>query len=116
MSNSLSAYPIVIDTDITTFLGAAAVTSTNCTQGCGIRVKKLKLVNGSAPITGAVTITAPSDGSSLYPPILVPATPVANAVVVDDNPTDVYGDLTWRDFAVTGVTATGTKLYLWYSV
>ena len=117
MANSLSAYPIVIDTDITTFRGAAEVTSTNCTQGCGIRVTKLTLdVGPGGPSSaGTVTITAPSDSSTLYPPLVVAASQAANTILVTDN-LDVSGALNWRDFAVTGLTATGTRLLLWYKV
>jgi hypothetical protein len=46
----------------------------------------------------------------------VAASIAANSILVTDEPTDAAGDLLWRDFAVTGLTATGTKLYLWYSV
>jgi hypothetical protein len=117
MANSLTNLPVIIDTDITTFRGAAAVTAANCTQGGGLRVKKLMLVvGGSAATAGTVTITAPSDSSVLYPPILVTAAAPANTTILNDTLADIAGTLTWRDFAVTGVTATGTKLYLWYQV
>jgi hypothetical protein len=117
MPNSLVTKPVVIVADITTFRNAAAVTAINCTQGCGLRVKKLMLcVGGSAATAGTVTITAPSDGAVLYPPIPVTATTAANTIIINDTFDDVAGTLTWRDFAVTGVTATGTVLYLWYEV
>ena len=118
MANSLTALPIVIDSDITTFRNSAAVAATNCTQGCGIRVSKLTLSVGPGGVSsaGTVTITAPSDGAVLYPPLAIAAGIAANSILVTDEPTDTAGDLTWRDFAVTGLTATGTKLYLWYSV
>ena len=118
MANSLTAQPILIDSDITTFRGAASVVASNCTQGCGIRVSKLVLAvgPGGASSAGTVTITAPADSAVLYPPIPVAASISANSILVTDEPTDTVGDLTWRDFAVTGLTATGTKLYLWYSI
>ena len=115
MANALTARPIVIDTDITTFRGASAVTSSNCTQGQGLRIEKIMLVvGGSASTSGTVTITAPSDSAVLYPTILVTGATAANTTILNDTLDDVAGTLTWRDFAVTGVTATGTKLYLWY--
>lgn len=118
MANSLNTSPIVIDTDITTFRNAAAVTSTNCTQGCGIRVSKLVLAvgPGGASTAGTVTITAPSDSSTLYPPLVVPSASPANTELIVDSEPAVMGRVNWRDFAVTGLTATGTRLFIWYSV
>jgi hypothetical protein len=118
MSNSFSSCPICLDTDITTFRSASAVIAANVTQGCGIRVSKLVLTvgPGGASSAGTVTITAPSDSAQLYPPMPVAASIAANSILATDEPPDTAGDLTWRDFAVTGLTATGTKLYLWYSV
>jgi hypothetical protein len=36
-------------------------------------------------------------------------------VLFSDEPPEAYGTLTWRDFAVTGVTATGTRLLLYWT-
>jgi hypothetical protein len=118
MANSLITMPVIIDTDLTTFRGAAAVVSTNCTQGSSLRVSKLILTvgPGGASSAGLVTILAPTDSAVLYPPLPVAASIAANSILFTDEPPDAAGDLTWRDFAVTGLTATGTKLYLWYSV
>jgi len=109
--------PIIIDTDITTFRSASAVTSTNCTQGQGIRVTKLVLAvgTGGASSAGTVTITAPSDSATLYPPLVVSASQAANTELYVDGTLDT-DPLNWRDFAVAGVTATGTRLLIWYKV
>ena len=111
MSNSLLQKPAIIDTDITSFR-----TSSGYLQG--IRVTKLVLAvgPGGASTAGTVSITAPSDSAVLYPPLPVASAIAANTILFADEPTNPKGDLTWRDFAVTGVTATGTKLYLWYVV
>ena len=113
--NSLTTKPIRIDTDITTFRNAAAVTALGWTQG--IRVTKLVLAVGSggASSAGTVAITD-QNGATLYPTIPVAASIAANSILSTDEPTNAKGDLTWRDFAVTGVTATGTVLWLWYAV
>ena len=118
MANSLVTLPVIIDTDLATFRGAASVISTNCTQGCGLRVSKLILTvgPGGASSAGIVSITSPVDSSVLYPPLPVAAGISAYSILFTDEPPDAAGNLTWRDFAVTGLTATGTKLYLWYSV
>jgi len=116
MSNSLVTKPILISSDITTFRGASAVTSLGWTQGLRITKLVLAVGAGGASSAGVVAITAPSDSAVLYPPIPVAASIAANSILYTDEPTNAKGDLTWRDFAVTGVTATGTVLYLWYVV
>ena len=115
MSNALTQKPIIIDTDMTTFRGASAVTALGWTQG--LRVTKLVLaVGGSAvSVAGTVTIQDPNN-ATLYPPLVVLASQAANTILYVDEPTEATGALTWRDFAVTGVTATKTILYLWYEV
>ena len=116
MANSLVSQPIIIDTDITTWRGATAVQNAGYTTG--IRVMKLVLVVGSGGVStaGQVKVTAPSDSAILYPPLNVPASQAAYTILFTDEPTEAKGTLTWRDFAVTGVTATGTVLYLWFDV
>ncbi len=115
MANALTSLPMVLDTDITTWRNAASVKDIG--YATGIRIKKLILaVGASASTAGSVSITAPSDSSVLYPPLVVSASQAALTILYVDNPTDTEGALTWRDFAVTGLTATGTKLYLWWDV
>ena len=111
MSNSLLTAPIIIDTDLTSFLASSGYLQ-------GIRVIKLILAVGTsaASTAGNVTITAPSDSATLYPPLAVPASQAAYNILFTDEPTAAASTLTWRDFAVTGVTATGTTLLLWYQV
>lgn len=116
MANVLNALPMIIDTDITTWRNDAAIVAAG--YKTGIRVKKLVLSvgSGSASSAGTVTITAPSDSAVLYPTIPVAASIAANSILVTDEPTDALGTLTWRDFAVTGLTATKTILYLYWGV
>lgn len=111
MANALNQKPIIIDTDITSYRTAASVTQ-------GVRVSKLVLAVGSggASVAGNVTIAAPSGGITLYPPLAVLGSQPAHTILFVDDPTKPDGSLTWRDFAVTGVTATGTVLYLWTDV
>jgi hypothetical protein len=114
VANKLLNQPMIVDTDITTWRNAAAVVAAGYTTG--IRVQKIALVvdAGGAATAGEVTITAPSDSSLLYFPILV-GTQAAYTTIYESNPTEPYGSLAWRDFAVTGVTATGTRLFIWWS-
>ena len=116
MANALNSYPMVIDTDITTWRNNATIVAAGYTTG--IRVKKLALVvaHGGSSSAGTVSITAPSDSAVLYPSMPVAASIAADSILITDEPTEALGTLTWRDFAVTGVTATGTKLLLWWTV
>jgi hypothetical protein len=108
MANSYTTQPMVFDTDITSYRTAANAAN-------GVRVEKLALVvaTGGAATAGVVTITLPSarGGSALYFPILV-GTQAANTTILNDNPSG-QSILTWTDFAITGLTASGTKLYIW---
>jgi|SRR6185437_6723751 len=112
MPNSYNTMPIVLTADITSFRAAQTLQ----TQAFGLRVYKLALAVGSggASSAGTVTITAPSDSIALYPPLPVSASAPAKTILFTDNLDDQ--ELQWRDFAVTGLTATGTALYIWYRV
>jgi hypothetical protein len=110
MANSLATRPLIIDTDFDSYRTAASALQ-------GVRVLKLALVVGTSAVSvaGTVTITA-SDGSTLYPPLPVSGGLAATTIIYVDNPTAPTSSLTWKDFAVTGVTATKTVLYLWTEV
>jgi len=116
MANALTQKPLIIDTDLATYTGAAAVKALGGVQG--VRVTKLVLAVGAggASSAGTVTFTNPTDGITIYPPIPVAASVAAYSVLYTDEPTDAKGSLAWRDFAVTGLTATGTRLFLWTDV
>lgn len=107
MANSFNTFPMTLDTDFVSY----RATDPSFT---GLRITKLMLVAGAAAATaGVVTITNPIGGANLYPPIVV-GTQAAHVVIVNDQSTDPMGTLTWQDFTITGLTATGTILYLWY--
>jgi hypothetical protein len=116
MANALTQKPIIIDTDITTYRADASVVALGGAEG--VRVTKLILAvgTGAVSVAGTVTITAPSDSITIYPPIPIPAGQSARTILYTDEPTDAKGSLNWKDFAVTGVTATKTVLYLWTDV
>lgn len=110
MANQLGNMPLTVDTDLVSF-GAS---QTLQTKPFGIRPTKIALVVASATSSaGTVTVTLPIGGASLLAPMVVPAGSVVGTILFADNPT--YG-LDWVDFAVTGVTATGTRLMVWYRV
>lgn len=115
MANVLTQQPIIISSDITTWRNAAAVVALG--YKTGIRVLKLVLAVTPAgtSVAGTVSITAPSDSAVLYPPIPVPAGQASEVILYTDEPTSPSSTLTWRDFAVTGLTATDTTLYIWFA-
>jgi hypothetical protein len=109
MANSLNSMPITVDTDLASF--GAAQTLQN--KPFGLRVWKIALVATTSTTAGTVTITEPNSNISLVAPMAVPAATSADTILYYDNPTQL---LQWRDFKVTGVTATGTRLFVWYRV
>lgn len=112
MANQLGSDPVVIDTDLNSFNAAQTLNPAtgDGVQG-GLRVRKMALVvGGSAAVAGTVTVTDPVSGINLLAPMQV-VNGAANTILFDD---DFIRPLVWSDFKVTGVTATGTKLYIWY--
>jgi hypothetical protein len=101
--------PMILDTDFTSYRTAASKT-------IGIRVLKITLSVGSTTTSaGTVVITNPQNSQQLYPSVPVAAAIPANSILVGDNPTG-QGVMSWPDFGVSGLTATGTKLYIWWGL
>lgn len=109
MANQNNATPVSLDTDQNSFRASQTLQ----TGGFGVRVHKIELVAATSTTAGTVTIVDPNDNTTLFPPISVPAGSAANSIILNDNFNQA---LTWRDFKVTGLTATGTRLYIWYKV
>lgn len=110
MGNSYNSMPVVIDTDMT--VGWRASQTLQAQPGSGFRVTKIELVAASATSAGTVTIVDPVDNTVLYPPIGVAAALAAGTSVVNNDLPNA--SLAFRDFKATGLTATATKLYIWY--
>lgn len=107
MANSLNTQPIVVDTDLANF----GTSQTLQSRPFGVRIYKMALQVVDTSVAGTVTITNPIDGATLLPSMVVAAAGTAGTLLYFDNITDL---LTWKNFAVTGVTATHTRLFLWY--
>jgi hypothetical protein len=103
--------PIILTADITSWRANQTLFQTTGPSVQGLRITKLALVSNTTTSAGTVSITAPSDNAVLYPPLSIAASIAVNNVLYTDEPEDA---LDWRDFAVSGLTATGTTLYLWY--
>lgn len=110
MANSLGTMPLTVDTDLASFGAAQTLQHTPF----GIRVWKLALVVSAATSSaGTVQVSEPNSGIPLLAPMVVPAASTIGTVLFFDNPTQL---LQWRDFSVSGLTATGTRLMIWYRV
>lgn len=107
MANIYTNLPLTLDTDFVSFRTVSGYAN-------GIRPAKIVLIVSAATATaGTVTITSPNNSSqSLYFPIAV-GTQTQNTVILNDNVESCR--MNWADFSVTGLTATGTKLYIWYN-
>ena len=110
MANTPNNMPATFDTDFTSFRAIQTLQ----TPGTGVRAFKVTLVVGSggASSAGSVQITEPNSSIPLFPPLAVTASIPANSLLFGDNLDNQ--ELTWRDFGISGLTATGTKLFLWY--
>jgi hypothetical protein len=79
----------------------------------GLLITKIMLVQNSTSTTvaGAVYVQNPNDNTYLFPGI-----PVTVQTVSFNFFSETYGEqpLRWKDFIVTGLTATATALFLWY--
>lgn len=113
--NNYNSQPIILDTDLTSGTGSWRTNQTLVAQTsnalAGIRPYKITLVSNSTSGTaGTVNITA-IDGTPLYPALYVSAGAAVGYVFYADSPTQL---LTWKDFYVSGLTATSSTLYIWY--
>lgn len=109
MANNLGVMPLSIDTDLANFGTSQTLQATPF----GLRVWKFALVANATTVAGTVTVTDPASGVPLIPPMVVSAGATAGTTLYYDNPTQL---LTWKNFAVTGTTATSTRLFVWYRV
>jgi len=111
MANLPNNLPITLDTDIASWRAAQTLSSNP--YATGQRIVKISLVvAANTSSAGTVSITDPNSGQVLYPPQVVSASVPVGSVLYTDN-LDSQA-LQWRDFAVAGLTATGTRLYIWY--
>jgi hypothetical protein len=109
MPNTPNSMPATFDTDFTSFFAIQTLQA----QIFGLRVWKIALYTVGVSVAGTVNITDPNDNTQLLAPMAVPAGSAAGTVLFFDNPTQL---LQWRDFKITGLSATGTRLMVWYRV
>lgn len=110
MANDVTDIPMIFDTDFASFQGISGAPKKN------VRVRRMVLSVGAGGVSsaGTVSIAINAAGSRLlYPPMTVAAGIAANQILVTDGPWTWDDTLTWPDFAVTGLTATATRLFVW---
>lgn len=124
MANSYNSNPIILDSDTssgwrslqtlnvgnlpTTLQQAAPVT-----RQWGIKPYKVLLIANGTTVAGTVSVVDPIDGTNLIdPPIGVPAGQATGTVITREDFQQALP--AWRDFKVSGLTATNTKLVIWY--
>jgi hypothetical protein len=122
MANSYNSQPIIIDTDTASGWRSLQTLNTGnlpttaqqlsgaVTRQWGIHVPKLVLMTNGTTVAGTVTISDPNDSTVLW------TSPVAAGVTAGIIKSEDWSEAwaSWRDFKVTGVTATVTKLLIWY--
>jgi len=111
MANLYNQMPIQLDTDIASYRAAQTLVAPTSNVPTNVNVWKLVLQVNATSVAGTVTITKPSDGTNLFPPMPVAAGATAGSILYLDEPNSL---MNWADFAVTGLTATSTRLWLWY--
>lgn len=109
MSNILNVVPTAIDTDLASYQAAQTLTAQS--EQLGLKVKQIALVANGATSAGTVTVTDPISGANLLPPMVVAAALASGTLIFFQS----YPGANWQDFKVTGVTATGTRLCIWWT-
>lgn len=120
MANSLNSLPIIVDTDFVSWRNTQTLNTGNLPatvqqpgpirRQFGLKIAKLVLMTNGATTAGTISITDPID-STILETFNVTTTAPAGIITTQDWADNMP---LWRDFSVTGVTATGTKLLIWY--
>lgn len=113
MANNYNNNPIVLDTDMASGWKSLQALFANAASAVGIRVYKIELVSNGTTVAGTVSIVDPTTNQPLWGPIAVAATAGAAGTVLQREDFAMQMPA-FRDFKVTGLTATVTKLYIWY--
>ena len=119
MANNYNSNPIYLDTDIASGWRALQTLNTGnlpanaqqvsgaVARQWGVQVIKVSLILVGAQGAGTVLVSDPNDSAIL---LKIPIT----ASGAFTNEFDFVNAAKWRDFKVTGLTATGTAMQIWY--
>lgn len=108
MANALVQQPIILDTDQTVSYRNEPTVKAISGDPTGVFVVNI-LITATAGVGGAGTILV-TDGATT--PITLLKIPVASTTTYPIR-LEYSIPLQWRDFLVTGLTATGTQMYIW---
>lgn len=127
LANNYNSNPILINVDISTgwrsnqtlnvgnLPSNAQQLSGAVPRQPGIRPYRIQVVSNGVTVAGLITVADPNDANTFFWQAAVPATAgPAGTIIIDE----VFDNTrpTWRDFKVTGVTATVTQLQIWYRI
>jgi hypothetical protein len=122
MANSFSTMPIWLDTDTSSGQNTNWRGSSGCTLAgigkMGIKPTRILVVPSaaaSAVLTGTISVLDPQTNPATQGLLTIPiVTPAATEPFI---PIEIWFDQTaslWRDFVVTGLTATKAAVQIWY--
>jgi hypothetical protein len=126
MANSYNSNPIILDTDISTGWRANQTLNTGnlpshaqqfsgtVTRQPGIIVSKIVLESNGTTVAGVVTVADPNDGTVLWNSAVAAGAGATGTVLTREDFSDNFP--AWRDFKVTGLTTTVSKIYIWYRI
>lgn len=109
MANLFTEYPMVLDTDFTDYYTAASIPTGFGIAG-GLRIYTMKLVVGASAAAAGTVLVQRINGNNVLAPMIVSAGAAANSVLYSE---DFTAPIPIDDFKVSGLTATGTKLYIY---
>lgn len=127
MANSYNSNPIILDTDISTGWRAnqtlntgnlpqnqyqQQVSGVTTTRQWGIRPFRIQLLSNGTTVAGTVVVADPVDATILWQAAVAAAAGAAGTILIDESFNPITAN--WRDFKVTGLTATLTKIQIWY--
>jgi hypothetical protein len=124
VANSYNSNPLIFDTDTTQGWRSLQTLNTGnlpttaqqlsgaVTRQWGVRVTKIVLESNGTTVAGVVTVADPNDGTILWNSGVAAAAGATGTILTREDFADHFP--AWRDFKITGLTATVTKVYIWY--
>jgi hypothetical protein len=125
MANNYNSNPLLLDTDFVSWRALQTLNVGNLPSNAqqnsgavvrqpGIRPTKILLESNGTTVAGTVSITDPIDSRILWFTNVIVTAGAAGTPIDEDDFAEHFP--TWKDFSVTGLTATVTKLYIWYRI
>ena len=124
MANSYNSMPIILDTDTASgWVGLQTLNVGNLPSNAqqlsgavarmpGVRPFRLQILSNGVTVAGVISVTDPKDSTILWQAAIAATAGATGTIIIDEAFDNTR--LTWRDFKVTGLTATVTKMQIWY--